>query len=95
MTGLASTSVTRNVAFSKAAPKALASSPEPTSSRVIFLPSAPTSLAVKAAPAAVGPAELEKILFEILEIAESELRDPLRVKSKNKRIEKRLDQISR
>jgi DNA mismatch repair protein MutL len=32
------------------------------------------TIAVKAAPAAVGPAELEKILFEILEIAESELR---------------------
>jgi len=32
------------------------------------------TIAVKAAPAAVGPAELEKILFEILEIAEGELR---------------------
>lgn len=32
------------------------------------------TIAVKAAPAAVGPADLEKILFEILEIAEGELR---------------------
>ena len=32
------------------------------------------TIAVKAAPAGVGPAEIEKILFEILEIAESELR---------------------
>ncbi|HEX3877316.1 MAG TPA: DNA mismatch repair endonuclease MutL [Bryobacteraceae bacterium] len=32
------------------------------------------TIAVKAAPAAVGPADLEKILFEILEIAETELR---------------------
>jgi DNA mismatch repair protein MutL len=32
------------------------------------------TIAVKAAPAAVGPADLEKILFEILETAESELR---------------------
>jgi DNA mismatch repair protein MutL len=32
------------------------------------------TIAIKAAPAAVGPAELEKILFEILEIAETELR---------------------
>jgi DNA mismatch repair protein MutL len=32
------------------------------------------TIAVKAAPAAVGAADLEKILFEILEIAESELR---------------------
>lgn len=32
------------------------------------------TIAVKAAPAAVGAAELEKILFEILEIAETELR---------------------
>jgi DNA mismatch repair protein MutL len=32
------------------------------------------TIAVKAAPAAVGPADLEKILFEILEITETELR---------------------
>jgi DNA mismatch repair protein MutL len=32
------------------------------------------TIAVKAAPAAVGPADLERILFEILEIAEGELR---------------------
>jgi DNA mismatch repair protein MutL len=32
------------------------------------------TLAVKSAPAAVGPADIEKIVFEILEIAESELR---------------------
>jgi DNA mismatch repair protein MutL len=32
------------------------------------------TIAVKAAPAGVGPAELEKLLFEILEIAERELR---------------------
>src|SRR5579872_1318450 len=32
------------------------------------------TIAVKAAPAAVGPADLEKIFFEILEIAETELR---------------------
>ncbi len=32
------------------------------------------TIAVKAAPAAVSPADLEKILFEILEITESELR---------------------
>jgi DNA mismatch repair protein MutL len=32
------------------------------------------TLAIKAAPAAVGPADIEKIVFEILEIAESELR---------------------
>jgi DNA mismatch repair protein MutL len=32
------------------------------------------TIAVKAAPAAVGPQDLEKILFEILEIAEGELR---------------------
>ena len=32
------------------------------------------TIAVKAAPAAVGAADLEKILFEILEIAEGELR---------------------
>jgi DNA mismatch repair protein MutL len=32
------------------------------------------TLAVKAAPAAIGPADLEKVLFEVLEIAESELR---------------------
>ena len=32
------------------------------------------TIAVKAAPAHVGAAELEKILYEILEIAESELR---------------------
>ncbi|MBV9507479.1 MAG: DNA mismatch repair endonuclease MutL [Acidobacteriia bacterium] len=32
------------------------------------------TIAVKAAPAAVSPSELEKILFEILEIAETELR---------------------
>jgi DNA mismatch repair protein MutL len=32
------------------------------------------TIAVKAAPAGVGPAEVEKILFEILEIPESELR---------------------
>jgi len=29
---------------------------------------------VKAAPAALGPADLEKVLFEVLEIAEIELR---------------------
>jgi len=32
------------------------------------------TLAVKAAPAAVGPGDVEKVIFEILEIAESELR---------------------
>ena len=32
------------------------------------------TIAVKAAPAAVGPADLEKVLFEILEITEAELR---------------------
>ena len=32
------------------------------------------TIAVKAAPAAVGAADLEKMLFEILEIAEAELR---------------------
>ena len=32
------------------------------------------TIAVKAAPAAVGPPEIEKIIFEILEIAETELR---------------------
>jgi DNA mismatch repair protein MutL len=32
------------------------------------------TIAVKAAPAAVGPQDLERILFEILEIAENELR---------------------
>ena len=32
------------------------------------------TIAVKAAPAGVGPAEIEKIIFEILEIADSELR---------------------
>jgi DNA mismatch repair protein MutL len=32
------------------------------------------TIAVKAAPAAIGPADLEKVLFEVLEIAESELR---------------------
>jgi DNA mismatch repair protein MutL len=33
------------------------------------------TIAVKAAPAAVGAADLEKMLYEILEIAETELRD--------------------
>jgi DNA mismatch repair protein MutL len=32
------------------------------------------TLAVKAAPAAIGPGDLEKVLFEILEISENELR---------------------
>ncbi|MFL6465659.1 MAG: DNA mismatch repair endonuclease MutL [Bryobacteraceae bacterium] len=32
------------------------------------------TIAIKAAPAGVGPADLEKIIFEILEIAETELR---------------------
>ncbi len=32
------------------------------------------TIAIKAAPAAVGPADIEKIVFEILEISESELR---------------------
>src|SRR5688572_8334644 len=32
------------------------------------------TIAIKAGPAGVGPAEMEKILFEILEIPESELR---------------------
>ena len=32
------------------------------------------SLAVKAAPAGVGPSDIEKLLFEILEVAERELR---------------------
>jgi len=32
------------------------------------------TIAVKAAPAGVGPADIEKLVFEILEIAESELR---------------------
>ncbi|HYO79764.1 MAG TPA: DNA mismatch repair protein MutL, partial [Bryobacteraceae bacterium] len=33
------------------------------------------TVAVKAAPAGVGPAEIEKLIFEILEIAEVELRN--------------------
>ena len=32
------------------------------------------TIAVKSAPAAVGPADLERVIFEILEIAENELR---------------------
>ncbi|HKW99981.1 MAG TPA: DNA mismatch repair endonuclease MutL [Bryobacteraceae bacterium] len=32
------------------------------------------TIAVKAAPAAIGPGDLEKVLFEVLEIAEGELR---------------------
>jgi len=32
------------------------------------------TIAVKAAPAAIGPADLEKVLFEVLEIGEGELR---------------------
>src|SRR5260370_38894893 len=32
------------------------------------------TVGVKAAPAAIGPADLEKVLFEVLEIAEGELR---------------------
>jgi DNA mismatch repair protein MutL len=32
------------------------------------------TIAVKGAPAALGPADLEKVLFEVLEIAENELR---------------------
>jgi DNA mismatch repair protein MutL len=32
------------------------------------------TIAVKAAPAAIGPADLERVLFEVLEIAEGELR---------------------
>ncbi len=32
------------------------------------------TIAIKAAPAGVGPADLEKVIFEILEIAETELR---------------------
>jgi DNA mismatch repair protein MutL len=32
------------------------------------------TIAVKAAPAAIGPGDLEKVLFEILEISENELR---------------------
>ncbi|PYT27247.1 MAG: DNA mismatch repair endonuclease MutL [Acidobacteria bacterium] len=32
------------------------------------------TIAVKAAPAAIGPGDLEKVLFEVLEISESELR---------------------
>ncbi len=32
------------------------------------------TIAVKAAPAGVGPADIEKLVFEILEIAEGELR---------------------
>ena len=32
------------------------------------------TIAIKAAPAGVGPGDIEKIIFEILEIAESELR---------------------
>ncbi len=32
------------------------------------------TIAVKAAPAAIGPTDLEKVLFEVLEIAEGELR---------------------
>jgi len=32
------------------------------------------TIAVQAAPAAIGPADLEKVLFEVLEIAEGELR---------------------
>ncbi len=32
------------------------------------------TIAIKAAPAAIGPAELERVLFEILEIAETEAR---------------------
>ena len=34
------------------------------------------TIAVTAAPAAVGPADLEKVLVEILEIAEGEFRGP-------------------
>jgi DNA mismatch repair protein MutL len=37
-------------------------------------PFGPRSIAVKAAPAEVGAAEVEKLLFEVLEIAEGELR---------------------
>jgi len=33
------------------------------------------TIAVKAAPAAVSPADLDKMIYEILEIAETELRD--------------------
>ena len=32
------------------------------------------TIAIKAAPAAIGPGEIEKVIFEVLEIAESELR---------------------
>src|SRR5260370_40878893 len=32
------------------------------------------TVGVKAAPAAIGPADLEKVLFEVLEIGEGELR---------------------
>ncbi len=37
-------------------------------------PFGPRSIAIKAAPAAVPPGEIEKLLFEILEIADAELR---------------------
>jgi DNA mismatch repair protein MutL len=37
-------------------------------------PFGPRTIAVKGAPADVGPAEIERVLFEILEIAEQELR---------------------
>jgi DNA mismatch repair protein MutL len=37
-------------------------------------PFGPRTIAVQAAPAAVAAAEIEKLLFEILEIAEAELR---------------------
>jgi DNA mismatch repair protein MutL len=37
-------------------------------------PFGPRSIAIKAAPAAVPPGELERLLFEILEIADAELR---------------------
>jgi DNA mismatch repair protein MutL len=37
-------------------------------------PFGPRTLAVKAAPAGVGPGDIEKLMFEILEIAEGELR---------------------
>ena len=53
LTGLASTETTEKRAVASAASNARASSPEPTSSRPIFLPSAPTRRAMNAASAGV------------------------------------------
>jgi DNA mismatch repair protein MutL len=40
------------------------------------------TIAIKAAPAGVGPGDIEKIVFEILEIAESELRAAIKINTK-------------